>query len=219
MRLLYSASCALLGLAIGANGVAAQMIQTTTPFQTFSDSYSEAGSIDWSLSGPNWFANFGGNGPLAPPFGGVPAGVSGGIGFGGGGVSGNLGFRFGQSSSRTMTSTTPSLTVTDGVPGSIQSTVTRPFVTGFTPIVGGYPEMPNHAQRIAQQDQQQLSQVRQSEQNLKNKSLQKYLSRAERAEKEGNKRMARANYRRAIGIAVEPLRSELTLRMSQMLQE
>ena len=118
-----------------------------------------------------------------------------------------------------MTSTTASLTVTDGVPGSFQSTVTRPFVTVFTPIVGGYPEMPNHAQRIAQQDQQQLSQVRQSEQNLKNKSLQKYLRRAERAEKEGNKRMARANYRRAIGIAVEPLRSELTLRMSQMLQE
>ena len=224
MRLLFPASLALIGLLIGVSGANAQWIHSPTPFQTFNDNYSQGGSVHWSVNGPHGVTHFGGNGPLAPPFGGGPAGVSGGIGFGGiglggGGVSGGLGFNFGQFSSRSISSTTSSLTVTDGVPGSIQSTIIRPFVTGFTPIVGSYPEMPNHAQRIAQQDQQQFLRIQQSHQNLKNKSLQKYLSRAERAEKDGNQRVARANYRRAIGIADQPLRSESILRMQQMLRQ
>ena len=39
------------------------------------------------------------------------------------------------------------------------------------------------------------------------------------AEKEGNKKMARANYRRAISLAYEPLRSEIRIRMQRMLRE
>ena len=111
-----------------------------------------------------------------------------------------------------------SLTTLDGVPGFISATVTRPFVIGFTPVVGGYPELHQQSNWAASLDQQTLSRIRQSQANLKNKSLQKYLRRAERAEKEGNKRMARANYQAAIGIAAEPLRSELRQRMKEMLR-
>ena len=51
-----------------------------------------------------------------------------GFGFGGGGVSGSLGFQLGQSSSRSIVSTTPSLTTTNGYPGSISSGLWRsPF--------------------------------------------------------------------------------------------
>ncbi len=155
---------------------------------------------------------------LSPPFGGVPAGLSGGVGFVGGGVSGSLRFNFGQTSSRSISSTAASLTTLDGYPGSISSTVTRPFVTGFTPIVGGYPEIPDPAEEITRQDQQQFSRILQSQQKLNQKSLQKYLSRAERAEREGNKRMARAAYKRAIGLADPPFRAELQRRLHEMLQ-
>ncbi len=55
----------------------AQMIHSSTPFQTIGSSYSEGGSVAWSLNGPNWFANFGGGGPLLPPFG--PADPGGGL--------------------------------------------------------------------------------------------------------------------------------------------
>jgi hypothetical protein len=217
MRYLIATLLTALGFAAGANCGVAQLIQTTVPLQTFNDSYGESANVSWSLNGPNWFANFGGNGPLLPPFGGVPAGLSTGVGFRAGGVSGNLGLTLGQTSSRSINSTSASVTTMDGVPGFISSTITRPFVTGFTPIVGSYPTIPNHAATIASRDQQQFDRIRQSEQNLKNKSLQKYISRAERAEGEGNKRMARANYRRAIGIAAEPLRSELKLRLREVM--
>lgn len=218
MRSLIATLLAAYAFAFAASEASAQLIQTTVPLQTINDSYGENIGVQWSLSGPNWFANSGGNGPLLPPFGGVPGGLSTGIGFRSGGVSGNLGLTLGQTSSRSINSTSASVTTMDGVPGFISSTVTRPFVTGFTPIVGDYPRMPDHAATIARQDQQQLDRIRQSEWNLRNKSLQKYLSRAERAEQEGNKRMARANYRRAIGIADEPLRSELKLRLSEVMK-
>lgn len=206
-----------------APAVHGQMIYTETPFQRIGSSYSQGGSIGWSLQGPNWFANFGGGGPLLPPFG--PAdpggGLSGGFGFGGGGVSGQLGFQFGQSSSRSNVSTTPSLTTTDGYPGSISSGVVRPFVIGFTPVVGQLDQATAPLQQAAAAQQQigqsQRSALLKSQIELQDRKLAKYLQRAERAESDGNKRMARANYRLAIGIAAEPLRSELKRRMAEML--
>lgn len=201
----------------------AQMIHTSTPYQTFGSSYSYGGSLFWSLHGPNWFANFGGGGPLLPPFG--PAnpgnGLSGGFGFGGGGVSGSLGFQFGQSSNQSMVSTTPSLTTTDGYPGSISSGVVQPFVIGFTPVVGNYAiaTAPMDEARIAaeQLGRSQRESLLQSQIELQDRKLAQYLQRAERAESEGNKRMARANYRLAIGLAAEPLRSDLQRRMQAMM--
>lgn len=206
----------------------AQLINSEVPFQNLNISQGYSSSINWSLRGQNWFANFGGDGPLLPPFGGVPdGGISGGFGFGGGGVSGNLNFNFAQGSSRSNVSTTPSLTTTNGVPGSISSGTVRPFVTGFTPVVGNFAVVSDYSgateplratAEISQQiSQQQISSLRQSQATLHNKKLEQYLLRAERAESEGNKRMARANYRGAIALAAEPLRSQLQFRMKQML--
>ena len=67
--------------------------------------------------------------------------------FGSPGGGGSLQFNFGGSpvrlnfargSSRTISSTTPSLTVQNGFGGSIFSGQWRPFVTGVTPVVGGF---------------------------------------------------------------------------------
>ncbi len=212
----------IFGLSIGfaARGEA-QMIHTSTPFQNLNSSFFESNSVDWSIRGDNWFANFGGGGPLLPPFGGADpnAGLRSGVAFSGGGVSGNLSFNFAQGSSSSNVSTTPSLTTMNGVPGSIQSTVVRPFVTGITPVVGGYPVIVNPMQTAAQIGEQQLSNLRQSQAVLHNKKLEQYLRRAERAESEGNKRMARANYRGAIAIAPEPLRSVLVQRLKLAMQK
>lgn len=201
------------------------MIHTTTPLQSIGSSYSEGGGIHWSLSGPNWFANFGGGGPLLPPFGPVDpnGGLRGGFRFGGGDVSGSLGFHFGQSSRQSIVSTTPSLTTTDGMPGSIQSGIVQPFVIGLTPVVGGYTTATapmQEALATAQQlGQTQQSSLWQSQIELHNRKLAQYLQRAERAESEGKIRVARANYRLAIGVAAEPLRSELQWRMKRMMEK
>lgn len=196
----------------------AQMVHASAPFPSIGSSYHESTSIGWSIWGQNWFANFGGGGPLLPPFGGTAGGgLSGGFGFGGGGVSGNLGFNFAQGSSRSISSTTPSLTTMNGFPGSMSSGVVRPFVVGLTPIVSDYP-VANPSNTTAQIGQQQLSSLRQSQAVLRNRKLDQYLRRAERAESDGNKRMARANYRGAIAIAPEPLRSQLQLRLKVMMQ-
>ena len=218
--------CVLL-LACGVSSTGrAQMIHTSVPFSSINSSYYETSGVNWSLRGPNWFANFGGRGPLLPPFGNADpnGGLRGGFAFGGGGgVSGSLGFQFGQGSSRSMTSTTPSLTTMDGVPGSMSAGVIQPFVVGYTPIVGNYVgavaplNEANHT--AAQIRDQQLSSLRQSQAVLQNRKLEQFLRRAARAEKDGNKRMARANYRSAIAIAPEPLRTQLQERLKWVMAQ
>ena len=206
------------GIAVFNRQADAQMVHTSVPFPSTGSSYHESNSIGWSIRGPNWFANFGGGGPLLPPFGGTAnGGLSGGVGFGGGGLSGSLGFNFSQGSSQSISSTTPSLTTMNGFPGSMSSGVVRPFVTGFTPIVSGYPVI-DPSRTTAEIGQHQLSSLRQSQAVLQNKKLDQYLRRAERAESDGNKRMARANYRGAIAIAPEPLRTHLKRRLAAMMQ-
>ena len=201
----------------------AQMIQTAVPSQGLGSSYSEGASIRGSLQGRNAFANFGGGGPLLPPFGRAASGggLSGGFGFSGGGISGSLRFNLGQQSSQSISSTSAALTTTDGHPGSLFSGTVRPFVTGWTPVVGQYATaispMNAASQTAASIGQSQLSSLRQSQAVLHNKKLSRYLHRAERAEKEGNKRMARANYRSAIAITSGPLRTQLQLRLQKML--
>ncbi|MDE0865400.1 MAG: hypothetical protein OSA98_16560 [Rubripirellula sp.] len=205
-----------------------QMITTAAPFNNISSSFFENNSINWSLRGKNWFANSGG-GPLLPPFGGtaggtaVAGGLSGGFGFSGGGVRGSLGFNFAQGSTRSISSTTPYLTTMDGYPGSISSGVLQPFVTGYFPIVGNYTAATaplNSSRRAAAEiSQQQVSNLRQAQAKRYNGKLAQYLLRAEQGEAAGNKRMARANYRLAISIAAEPLRSKLQQRLARMMSE
>jgi hypothetical protein len=201
----------------------AQLIHSSTPFQNIGSSYYESSGVSWSVGGPNWFANFGGGGPLLPPFGGADpnAGLSGGFGFRGDGVSGRLRFHWAQGSSRSIVSTTPSVTTLDGFPGSISSGVVRPFVIGFTPVVGdcaaAVAPLQSAAQAEQQIGQQQIASLHQSQLALQDKKLEQYLQRIARAESEGNKRMARANYRGAIAIAAEPLRSELKARLQALM--
>lgn len=211
----------------------AQLIHTSVPLQNLSTgSFSGAsvgGSVGGSVRGPHGFANFGGQnfagqGPLQPPFGAVDpnAGFSGGIGFAGSGDSGSLRFNFAQSSSRSISSTTPSVTTLDGVPGSISAGVIRPFVTGFTPIVGDYggavAPLRSAAQASERRNRFQYRSLVNSQANLKNKKLQQYLRRGQRAESDGNKRMARANYRSAIALAPPPLRSQIQAHLKSMMK-
>ena len=80
-------------------------------------------------------------GSAVPPFGGYDPNADANLGFrvngSGGGFSLNL--ALGQGSSRTMTSTTPSIVVPNGIPGSVFSGQQTPFVTGIVPVVGGFP--------------------------------------------------------------------------------
>lgn len=210
-----------------ANECYGQMVTTTVPYNTSSSSFFENNSINWSLRGRNWFANSGG--PTLPPFGGMAGGAAvagglwGGIGFAGGGVRGSLGFNFSQGSTRSFSSTTPSLTTMNGYPGSISSGVLQPFVTGFFPVVGNYAAATNplrqSQQVVAESGQQQISNLRQSQAKRYQGKLAQYLQRAEQGEASGNKRMARANYRLAISIAAEPLRSELQQRLTRMINQ
>ena len=207
-------------------GVASgQLINTTVPFNNLNSSFNESSGVNWSLRGPNWFANFGGRGPLLPPFGNADpnGGLRGGAGFSNGGVSGSLGFQFAQGSRQSITSSAPSLTTMDGMPGSFSSGVIRPFVTGFTPIVGNYEgavaPLNQANQAAAQWRSRQLSSLRQSQAVLANRKLDQFLQRASRAETDGNKRMARANYRSAIAIAPEPLKSQLRARLKWVMAQ
>ncbi len=209
------------------NDCSGQMVTTSVPYNTSSSSFFENNSINWSLRGKNWFANSGGA-PL-PPFGGmaggaaVAGGLSGGFGFAGGGVRGSLGFNFSQGSSRSFSSTTPSLTTMNGYPGSISSGVLQPFVTGYFPVVGNYAAatapLAQSRQTVMETSQHQISNLRQAQAKRYQGKLAQYLQRAEQAEASGNKRMARANYRLAISIAAEPLRSELQQRLARMIHQ
>ena len=140
-------------------------------------------------------------------------GLSGGFGFAGGGLSGSLNFNFSQSSSRTSGTTSAGVTTLDGYPGSFQSGTIRPFVTGVTPVVSNFQR---RIQAQAAIGQHQLAELRQSQANLADQRLQSHLSRATSAEKDGDYRMAIANYKRAIGIAGNPLRFRLEQRITDL---
>ncbi len=51
---------------------------------------------------------------------------------------GGFNFGAGQGSSRNLSATAGSLTVTNGVPGFFAATTQRPFVTGLIPVMGDY---------------------------------------------------------------------------------
>ncbi|HBV62839.1 MAG TPA: hypothetical protein DEF45_07430, partial [Rhodopirellula sp.] len=168
-----------------ANDCYGQMVTTSVPYQTSSNSFFENNSINWSLRGKNWFANSGGS-PL-PPFGGmagggaVAGGLAGRFGFAGGGVRGRLGFNFSQGSTRSFSSTTPSLTTMNGYPGSISSGVLQPFVTGISPVVGNYAAamspLAQSRKALAETGQQQISNLRQSQSKRYQGKLAQYLQR------------------------------------------
>ena len=113
----------------------AQQVTITVPQQNISGGWYEFIGGRWVYFGPGFAFNFGGQ--PTPPFGGFDpnAGLSTGFAFGGGGAGGQLNFNAATGYSNTFTSTTPMLTVTNGVPGSIFIGRTRPFVAGLAPVV------------------------------------------------------------------------------------
>lgn len=142
--------------------VSAQMIDVGTPMNGFGSSWYERQGVGFgfSLPGgqwggsrvvgllpngqftPNGHLQFtqGGFGSAIPMFGGYDPNAAGRFGFGVGGQGGGfrLGFEFGKGSTRTMTSTAPSLMVQNGAGGFISSGQWTPFVTGWIPVVGNY---------------------------------------------------------------------------------
>ncbi|MEO1617796.1 MAG: hypothetical protein AAFV88_18230 [Planctomycetota bacterium] len=201
----------------------AQPLTTGIPFQNFSDSYSEQIGVQWSLQGPGFFANFGG--PAIPAFGNPDpnSGLRTGFGFQRGGISGSLGLSFAQGSSRSSVSTTPSLTTMNGYPGSISSQTIRPFVTGITPVISGNslgnPTRENVSNQMMESHQQSQAMYLQSRMqanvDAKQSRAQQAFDRAVRAEAEGNLKMARANYRRALAADQGILRQQILLRMRE----
>ena len=158
----------------------AQQIGVTTPFTSVSDSYFENHGVGFGFSlpggrgpgsrvvgfgpgglSPNISFSQGGAASAIPAFGGYDPNAAARIGFGrigrgGGGF--NLGLTLGKGSSRTMTTTAPSLIVQNGFGGSINNTFNRPFVTGVFPVVGNdYQPVDNAVTRAIQSGQLDLS--------------------------------------------------------------
>lgn len=141
----------------------AQMIDVGTPTYGFGNSWYERHGVDFgfSLPGGQWGGSrvvgllpngqFTPNGQLQftqgsfggtlPIFGGYDPNAAGRLGFGVSGHGGgfHLGFEFGKGSTRTITSTAPSLMVQNGGGGFIGTGQWTPFVTGWIPVVGNYP--------------------------------------------------------------------------------
>ena len=152
---------------ISSSSLVAQQIQVATPLTNASNSYYERMGVNFGFNfrggrgtgsrivglmpngqfTPNGNLVFqqGGMNSAIPQFGGYDPNANARFGFsrvnpGGGGFS--LGFDFGQGSSRSMTSTTPSVMVQNGHGGSITSGAYRPYVTGIIPVSGNYIQRP-----------------------------------------------------------------------------
>ena len=121
-----------------------QQVTVGVPNQVLSDSFYENFGIGWGFSsrppGGNggFFFNNGGMGGAIPAFGGFDPNAGANLGFRVGGPNGSFNFNMaaGSGSSRSITSTTPMITMPNGGFGSIQSGEIRPFVTGIVPVVG-----------------------------------------------------------------------------------
>ncbi|QDT11492.1 hypothetical protein [Planctomycetes bacterium K23_9] len=197
------------------------MITQSVPFQNLGSSFNEQNGVNWNLQGPGFFANFGGNN-AAVPFGNPDpnAGLRTGAAFRSGGVSGNIGFNFSQGSNRSNVTTVPSLTTMNGVPGSIVDQTMRPFVTGITPVVGGHVLLPTPVpgpdpflqSYQAAQNADVQRRLQGNVERTQKKALE-YFNRGQRAEEEGNLKMARANYRRALASAQGQLRYAVQQKM------
>ncbi|MGB7344135.1 MAG: hypothetical protein WBD20_07970 [Pirellulaceae bacterium] len=197
------------------------MITQSVPFQNLGTSFNEQNGVHWNLNGPNFFANFGGN-QAAVPFGNPDpnSGLRTGAAFRNGPFSGNIGFNFSQGSDRSNVTTVPSLTTMNGVPGSIVDQTMRPFVTSVTPVVGGGflmpPQVPQPSPVLQAYQAAQNADLQQRRQANYDRTQEKALesfNRGQRAEEEGNLKMARANYRRAMMTAEGQLRMMIMQRM------
>ncbi len=124
--------------------VAGQQATIATPYHSVGDHFFENIGIGWGFRSKGVSVQFGGLTLAAPPFGGFQSGAGAnlGFGFGRGDTAGYVNANFSQGSQRSLVTHTPSITVTDGVPGYVAVGTVRPFVVSYVPVVGGFPALP-----------------------------------------------------------------------------
>ncbi len=137
--------CVLVGFSVvfaAATLAVAQQVTIGTPLQGNHDSFSESIGSSWSVSGKNWFLNFGGGG-ANPQFGGNDpnAGLNVGTSFQKGDVQGNFRGWASQGSDRSSTMSSQSVTMMNGQQAYVGDVSEHPFVTSLTPVVGHYTRM------------------------------------------------------------------------------
>jgi hypothetical protein len=121
----------------------AQQATITTPHWNMQDSWYESLGSSMFLNQRSrrggWFFNWGA--PVYPAYGGY-AGRDAHFGFGfrNGNLRGGFNLWASQGSERSMRMTAPFLTVLHGGYGSISHGSWQPFVTGWTPVIGGQPQ-------------------------------------------------------------------------------
>jgi len=165
-RILICAAAIGLGAATAAPA-RGQYSAIATPFHQVGSSYSEQFGVNFGFNLPG--GSVGGNssvvglnplgqlapggqiqfqqggaGAARPPFGGQNPGGGGQLGFAVQGGGANLFFNFAgeQASSTSLVSETPVLVVPNGGTGTLINATQRPFVIGFEPVVGGWPNLP-----------------------------------------------------------------------------
>ncbi len=142
-RWVWIATAALV-VASGQAALAQRQVTAGVPFRGVSDSFFERIGFSANFRAPGFTANVGGFPQAVPQFGGFQpgAGAVGGFAFRGGGGSGRVGFEFSQGSRRSLVSQAGSLTLMDGVPGSLANVTQSPFVISQEPIVPLRPGVP-----------------------------------------------------------------------------
>ncbi|MEZ6055343.1 MAG: hypothetical protein R3C01_01440 [Planctomycetaceae bacterium] len=127
----------LLASLVAVEEVQAQQVTIGVPQQNISTGFSEQIGGSWSVNGPGFFARMGGPRPVGFGNFNPNAGFTTGFGIGNGNRFSQFNFQAGQGSYQTYTSTTPLLTVTNGMPGSLFIGSVSPYVIGFTPVGNG----------------------------------------------------------------------------------
>ena len=123
--------------------VSAQQIILTSPHGQFAEHwYENLGSsfhLERSFPRGGWFFNWGA--PVVPPFGGYDGrDTRFGVGFRKGNIRGRFNLWMSQGMDRSLIINAPYITVPHAGYGSIQHGSWRPFVTGWTPALGGQPQ-------------------------------------------------------------------------------
>ena len=118
-----------------------QQVTVGSPFNTASSGFFEQNGVSW---GGHWGGityNVGNAGLAQPAFGGfnANAGLSTAFAISGRQGQANFFLNFGQGSTQSLVSQTPSVTVMNGQTGYFSDTSQTPFVISYVPVVGGAP--------------------------------------------------------------------------------
>jgi hypothetical protein len=142
MRLVYRILpvLAAVGLSWVVSTASAQQMTVGTPFHSLNNNWFENIGSNWSLQGQGWTASFGMPSMAQPQFGGFNPGAGLGFGFAilNPSFTGKFNFNFSQGNNASLVSSTPMVTLQNGVPGYFSDTTQAPFVISVIPVVGGF---------------------------------------------------------------------------------